>query len=204
MKTKKKQLVIFYVIFTLFLLGMTKTVHSLIAAPLAKDRETFTVEVEDLHVQIKEEFPTVSQMKLDTAYKKEVEIENKTNGDMFVRVMILPTLETDEAKVFSQRLGKEVILTGMDSKWIDGQDGYYYYTDVIKDKEKSDFLMKTVKLTNHSLSGGKETFAIQLKVESVNTSKNGFVEAWWNNAVPAVTNVPYYTIFSALDGLTPN
>lgn len=200
MKIKGKFL--FLLTLTFLIISLTKAVHTLVASPLSQDRDIFTVEVEDLHVNIEETFPTVTNFKLDETYKKEVKIKNTTNGAMFVRVMILPTLETLEGKVFSPRIGKEVQLTGMDAKWVDGEDGYYYYTDVIETNKKSGFLMKEIMVTDHTLSKGKEAFGIQLKVESINTVKNNFVEAWWQKEVPTASDEPYYTIYTNLDSLT--
>ena len=200
MKIKGKFL--FLLTLTFLIISLTKAVHTLVASPLSRDRDIFTVEVEDLHVNIEETFPTVTNFKVDETYKKEVKIKNTTNGAMFVRVMILPTLETPEGKVFSPRIEKEVQLTGMDAKWVDGQDGYYYYTDVIKEGKKSEFLMKEVMVTGHTLSKGKEAFSIQLKVESINTVKDNFVEAWWQKIEPTASDEPYYTVYTDLDSLT--
>ncbi|MBP1040238.1 hypothetical protein I6N95_04345 [Vagococcus sp. BWB3-3] len=202
MKRSTKK-ILFLALLTCVLLGATKTIHSLFGAPLSADGETFTVEVEDLNVFIDGAFGPTATIENGETLTKKIKIENKTNGDMFVRVMILPTLETSAGKVFSPRLGKEVLIGGMTTSWVAGEDGYYYYTKVIEGSEKSEPLIEDVTL-HHVPSGGQEELSIQLKVESINTSKDGFVEAWWQGVEPTAADEPYYSIYTALDSQTTN
>lgn len=199
---KKKKTVLFFITLTLLLLVITKTAHTLLAAPLSKDHEVFPVEVEDLNVQLEEDFPSVTNVEIDQSYKKEVTIKNKTNGTMFVRVMILPTLETPGpiSKVQSIRLGTELLITGMDSEWVDGEDGYYYYMDKIEEGDSSEFLMTDITLTSHSVTGLNEELTIVLKVESTNNAKYSYRDAWWNNHIP-VSGDPLFVIDGALKGI---
>ena len=55
--------------------------------------------------------------------------------------------------------------------WVNGEDGYYYYTEAVKPGEKTGFLMKNVKVVFGPMEE-KKPFDLIVREESVQVSGN--------------------------------
>jgi len=122
---------------------------------------------------------------------KEVSAVNTGEKNAFVRIMVLPVI-MDGATPLQARIGEEIKITFLDiynvstnptGKWIDGNDGYYYYLDVLKPSETAQpYLFKKVELKSGLPAEYDDaTLKIEVKMESVGTGAYEYRKAWWND-----------------------
>ncbi len=117
---------------------------------------------------------------------KIVAAENTKSIPAFVRLMVMPTIVTAEGQPLEAQIGTEVILLGENrTDWIYGNDGYYYYKDVLgpagSGTETSEALFTGVKLADSlgwEYSNAKMNIVV--KIEAIDTKKWNYRSAWWN------------------------
>lgn len=96
-----------------------------------QSRQDNTLSVGMNEVEIEEEFPD-PELKPGEKIKKEVTFTNTGRGPMYVRACCL----------FSSKEAEEGarLLMGS-SRWELAEDGYYYYTDIVNPKERTEVLL---------------------------------------------------------------
>lgn len=88
-----------------------------------------------LETKISEEFVSPATISPNETIPKKVRIENTGTVPQVIRLMVLPTIQkkgstgSSPDELYPGTLGNEILLEGLDVvNWIDGGDGYYYYT----------------------------------------------------------------------------
>lgn len=147
-----------------------------------KDHVINSFGLSDLTGTIQEEFepPTsTNPAKPGSTYKKEVTIKNQSSAPFFVRVLLTPEIQTTDGTLLEANIGKELTLD-IQSKWLLGEDGYYYYLDkVVKETTP---LFTSVTLSKTLDEKYKEaSMSIQVKSETVSSAKFIYRQAWWND-----------------------
>lgn len=121
-------------------------------------------------------------------YIKDVKVENTGNTSFFVRVMVFPEIKLplkdenneDAPQLLPANIGKEVLLTP-NADWIDGQDGYYYYTKKVPKGTSTSSLFKGVRLASGlAESYVNADFTIQIKSETISAANFQYRKAWWD------------------------
>ena len=171
----------------LFLIGGGYLVY---AAMTARDRKENDFRIGQVETKIFEENfdEDMVEIRRNVSVPKEVRIENTGTIKQFVRVMVLPEVRksivgNDQDEQFlplSIGAGADMELEQMGAGWIDGGDGYYYYTNSIDPGGRTTYLFRSVKLSNQLAARYDEaTFNILLKVESINCAEFVYRDAWW-------------------------
>lgn len=127
---------------------------------------------------------------------KIVNIENTGNVDCLVRVAITPRWKDNEEYVlldtgkvelnFSQDMVGDINKVDLPTtKWLDGNDGYYYYMSVLKPNDSTVALLESVNLKSDSDDSKylEKTLSIDVKVEVVQATEIGtfqFEDKWLN------------------------
>lgn len=127
---------------------------------------------------------------------KIVNIENTGNVDCLVRVAIIPRWKDNEEYVlldtskvelnFSQDMVGDINKVDLPTtKWLDGNDGYYYYMSVLKPNDSTVALLEFVNLKSDSDDSKylEKTLSIDVKVEVVQATEIGtfqFEDKWLN------------------------
>lgn len=179
------------------------------AAMTDTDRKENDFQVGQVETKIFEEKfdETMTEVTKGATVPKEVRIENVGTIKQFVRVMVLPEVQstvTGETikQVLPLKIGTDVELSEMDTAgwnadWIDGGDGYYYYQHALDPKARTGYLFKTVKLVNQLEDRYHDaSLTITLKVETINCAEFAYRDAWWQGVTP--TNQPLKAVDDAL------
>lgn len=127
---------------------------------------------------------------------KIVNIKNTGNVDCLVRVAITPRWKDNEEYVlldtgkvelnFSQDMVGDINKVDLPTtKWLDGNDGYYYYMSVLKPNDSTVALLESVNLKSDSDDSKylEKTLSIDVKVEVVQATEIGtfqFEDKWLN------------------------
>ena len=122
---------------------------------------------------------------------KQVSAVNTGEKDAFVRIMVLPVIMNGSTPL-QARIGEEIKITFLDiynsvsnptGKWIDGNDGYYYYLDVLEPEETAQpYLFKKVELKSGLPTEYDDaTLKIEVKMEAVGIDAYNYRKAWWND-----------------------
>lgn len=156
----------------------------------SSEQRTNDFSIGDLRTELVEDFTPPTLTELDKSYKKEVSVKNTGETGAFVRVMVLPQILSKADNQGNQLLlpstiAKELILDLDLAKWADGEDGYYYYLDILAPKEATSHLFTTVTLASSAMTDAYEEaeLTIDVKVESINGTKWAYQDAWWNGDV---------------------
>lgn len=138
-------------------------------------------------------------MKPGDTYPKVVQISNKEETPFFVRLLIIPEIQSTDNISLPSEIGKEVSFT-INDKWLLGEDGYYYYLDKVVPDTATTALFTEVKLANNL---GEEyensSLKIHVKSETVIANTNSYKKAWWPNGISAD-----YTNLTLIDATLSN
>ena len=137
-------------------------------------------------VELVEEFTPKDHIEFDKGYKKEVKVVNTGDIPAFARVLVFPeirkanqSLPIDDTVSISYNIEKK-------SPWILGEDGYYYYTKMLKPKEESDVLFNEITFDIKDKKEFEEKYVdalvtIDVNLESIDARKNEYRFSWWGN-----------------------
>jgi predicted ribosomally synthesized peptide with SipW-like signal peptide len=173
------------VISCLILGGMTAY-----AAFTSKEEKTTLFQVGNLQTKISEVFSEPTTIMPDELIEKRVKITNTGTLNQFVRVMLHPEIRLEKegtTRLLSAKIGDEVLLDIDEDKWKLGEDGYYYYLNVVEPgtAKTTDALFTQVKLKRElGLEYHMATFNLLIKIEAVNCAKDNYRKAWWQGSTP--------------------
>lgn len=167
------------------------------AATNASDVRSNDLEIGILKGDIEETFTETSEVNKDTDVEKVVSVVNNGNLPLFVRVMIFPEITVTEAasgttpettKILPANIGEQIKLT-LKTGWLDGGDGYYYYTDKLAVGATTSDVIDKVSIDS-TKAGSEYTDAeltIHVKSETVSTSGDVYRQSWWGDSSTAPT-----------------
>lgn len=143
-------------------------------------------------VTVVEEFP-------DAKVKKNVQIENTGDVDVYIRVKLNFTWisETDSNTVYSTvpventdytiSYGDKVETTentvDSDPKWIKGNDGFWYYTSPVAPSGKTEILIGECKLTDDANIPDGYTLSVNVISSAIQSTPVDAVESAWKVSV---------------------
>lgn len=140
------------------------------------------------------DFKEKEDIQIGETKSKEVSVKNTGNLNLFVRVMAFPQIEVpqkdsegnDSPTLLEANIGKEIeVVIGTD--WIDGEDGYYYYTGKVEPGKATTPLFSEVKLSDSVADTYKgAALEMQIKSETVPAANFQYRKAWWDKDVDAV------------------
>lgn len=196
MKNKKKLLLILstLIILIIAMAGVTLAIFT------SKDKVKNVFGVGEIKIEVEEEFPKDPPWNQINPTKKEVNIKNTTsNNEALIRVNITPRW-VDEVRgkevLFSGDTSDKVVelelcnilndLTQQTSKghWIYGKDGYYYYTEILKPQEKTEDILKSVKVNvnENTVENPKEyenkILKVDVNAEGVQPTIDAYKDTW--------------------------
>lgn len=165
------------------------------AAMTATDRKENDFRIGQVETKLFEENfdETMTEVKKGVSVPKEVRIQNTGTIKQFVRVMVLPEVRQSIAgdsvneQILPLKIGTDIILEeSATSDWINGGDGYYYYTKAVEPGKETTYLFKKVKLADQlGANYDQAKLSITLKVETINCAKDAYRNAWWQGNPPA-------------------
>lgn len=122
----------------------------------------------------------ISDLTIGSLVDRTVTVENKTDTNMFVRLLIHPVLESKDG-VYKPVSVEEVIPT-ISSDWIAGNDGYYYYKSKLESRDETPPVFE--KVTTSANMEEEDTFKLLLKVEATTAKGDTYKQAWWEGKEP--------------------
>lgn len=207
MNTQKRRnrRVVYFVAAVSLILLLVGGGYLVYAAMTAQDKKVNDFQIGQVETKIEEVFDErITEIPKDQSIEKNVTIKNMGTMNQFVRVMVLPEVKADVSgdshkQVLPLVVGTDLILEGMDTdEWKAGGDGYYYYVkEALEPKSSSSSLFQSIKLSNNLSDNYHEaTFALTVKVETINCNEAAYQQAWWQGYVP--TQQPLQSINDAL------
>lgn len=191
MKSKKKVVHFLWILPALAVLLLIGSVTAY-AAMMMSEEKVNLFQVGNLQTKVKEVFTEPTTIKPNESVTKEVSVENTGTVDQFVRVMLQPEirLENGEStRLLPSKIGEEVLLELNLTDWTLGEDGYYYYLNVLKSGTPNNTtknLFTEVKLKQDlGLEYHNATFNLLVKVEAINCAKYAYRDAWWQGSTPS-------------------
>ncbi|MBO0423712.1 TasA family protein [Enterococcus plantarum] len=191
MKSKKKVVHFLWILPVLAVLLLIGSVTAY-AAMMMSEEKVNLFQVGNLQTEVKEVFTEPTTIKPNESVTKEVSVENTGTVDQFVRVMLQPEirLENGEStRLLPSKIGEEVLLELNLTDWTLGEDGYYYYLNVLKSGTPNNTtknLFTEVKLKQDlGLEYHNATFNLLVKVEAINCAKYAYRDAWWQGSTPS-------------------
>lgn len=167
----------------------------------SKDDITNIFNIGDIKVVPEEDFPDPPPWNKGDDIKKVVHVKNvTTDNPALVRVNITPRwveIGSDgneipwagvvNNSVVNLKFSNENIIQGETwsaDKWLLSSDGYYYYTSILPAKKTSSNILESVTVTvnEKTVENPKDyegkTLKIDVNVESVQPTKEAFVDSW--------------------------
>ncbi|EOH93554.1 hypothetical protein UAW_02504 [Enterococcus haemoperoxidus ATCC BAA-382] len=189
--TPKKWVLIVLSVVLVFAIGTV--LRDVYAANKSTDEEVNNFRLSDLKGTIQETFTPSKEIKIDTPITKKVAITNDQNQDMFVRLLVLPTIIVTDSEGEDLVLpasfkgeGAQIEIPFDTTDWIDGEDGYFYYVKKLKKNETSSSLFKQVTIVSKNIDEqySNAEIKIEIKLEGVNSTAYTYRDAWWQGTSP--------------------
>lgn len=183
MKKKKNLLIIMTLCGFVFLCSLGIT-YSILTVKSDKIVNTFIVG--ENVIEISETFEPPVVLIPGVSFRKEPIIQNTGNISCYVRARA--DFSDSKAEEFCEKLD-------IGNKWIDGKDGYYYYTELLEVGKKTDPLFTTVTIKTKKATGDDYQkdelidFDILVYAESVYANgQESYQKAWGAFGVTAPDN----------------
>ncbi|MDA9471774.1 hypothetical protein [Enterococcus sp. 5H] len=160
------------------------------AAMTMREEKVNLFQIGNLQTKIDEVFTEPTTILPNKPIEKKVTITNSGTVNQFVRVMLHPEVRIESkgaTQLLPSKIGNEILLDLNSANWKLGEDGYYYYLNVLKPGKSNatENLFTQVKLKSGL---GQEyqqaVFSLLIKVEAINCGKYAYRDAWWQGTVP--------------------
>lgn len=195
------KLILFILTVLLLVIAGGMTTYALLQK---SEEKTNDFNIGNLQTELVEVFVKPSSVKAGSHYDKKVTVKNTGDVSAFVRVLVFPEIlsKADANGVESALLARidyEVGLVRVEgqtptdtysinnetSGWVNGNDGYYYFTKAVKSGESTPVLFNEAYL----FAGLDErylgaTLKVELRNESIHTTQWAYRDAWWNGEIP--------------------
>ncbi|RDY27418.1 hypothetical protein CHL78_009390 [Romboutsia weinsteinii] len=115
--------------------------------------------------------------------KKIVTIPNQGTTPAFIRVAIVPRWEDENSNPWPGDVSSDVvkITYTKNTKWVNGNDGYYYYNEIVPGGEKTDSIIEDVELDTDKIDKEKykgKSLIVDVKAEAVEASSEAYNAVW--------------------------
>lgn len=187
---EQKQTIYFVGLLPFFILCLVMGGITVYAAMTMQEEKVNRFQIGNLETKIDEVFTEPTTILPNQAVDKKVDIINTGTLDQFVRVLLQPEISLEKAgvtRLLSSKIGDEVSLDVNTAQWRLGEDGYYYYLDILKpgvsNAAKDLFTQVTLK-TGLGPEYHEAKFNLLVKVEAINCNKYSYRDAWWQGEMP--------------------
>ncbi|MBO0439913.1 hypothetical protein [Candidatus Enterococcus ikei] len=184
MKQKKKIVHLFWIVpISIVCLVVGSAVAY--AAMTMREEKVNLFQIGNLQTKVEEVFTEPITILPNKPVNKKVTIANTGTINQFVRVMIHPDIRLDNngsIRLLPSKIGGELLLDLNNTHWKLGEDGYYYYLNVLKTGKSNvtENLFTQVKLKSELGQEYHEaTVNLLIKVEAINCAKYAYRDAWW-------------------------
>ncbi|MBO0470635.1 hypothetical protein JZO66_08760 [Enterococcus sp. DIV0242_7C1] len=187
---EQKQTIYFVWLLPFFVLCLIMGGITVYAAMTMQEEKVNRFQIGNLQTKIDEVFTEPTTILPNKALEKKVDITNTGTLDQFVRVLLQPEISIEKEgvrRLLPSKIGDEVLLDVNTSQWRLGEDGYYYYMDILKPgvshAAKNLFTQVTLKRSIGAEYHGAKV-SLLVKVEAIDCNKYSYRDAWWQGAVP--------------------
>lgn len=154
---------------------------------------TNTINIGDVNVEVSEEFKPPSSWEGEK-YPKVVKIHNKSKSPALIRVAVIPRWVDEKGDAWSgdtsivqlNYANENIILKPSNSpenKWVDGDDGYYYYNTIVPTDGMTVDILKSISADipqNKKDRYKDKTLIVDVKAEAVQATKEAHRVIWSN------------------------
>lgn len=121
----------------------------------------------------------------DGTIKKDVAIKNTGDINAYVRVALVPNWADDAGNIAAEVEAGDyelILSSGEDSKWIQGDDGFYYYREAVLPGATTEILVKSCEplVSKTDVSGNKLHFVLHVVASLIQAEPSSVVEEAWS------------------------
>lgn len=173
--SKKKAVIVSSVVLAL-LLVVGGTMAWFTSNPEAIDNK-FTAGTVKIRVN-ENGFKNLENVNPGDTHEKKVTIESLGSKQTYIRVQLTPKWENADG-IISELKEKEPTSYDIGGDWIEGEEGWYYYKDIMKGGETTP-LIEEVKFDGPKMGDKYQgaTFTLTIKAEAVQASHEAYKDAW--------------------------
>lgn len=161
---------------------------STLAYFLSKDTAINNFKVSDLTIKIEEPNWKEPDSWNGEDITKDAHVTNTNTMPEFIRVAVEPRFEDKDGNFYMGNVN-DITFTydnltednTESNKWINGLDGYYYYTSIVKEGESTTDIIKSLKLNLSEIENDKYdglTLKAVVRAEAVISNSNAFKTNW--------------------------
>ena len=109
--------------------------------------------------------------------KKNVYVTNTGNTDAYIRAAIIFTWKDEEGNISATKpgVGKDVVYT-VNRDWIQQEDGYYYYKNIVKPGDPTTNLSDLIKVIGNN---DGYTLSVEILADAIQAEPASVVEETW-------------------------
>ncbi len=137
--------------------------------------------VSDIRCIIEENFSNISSVFEGQTVLKEVFVHNISTFPAFIRVSFFPNFFNDTLNIITD---SNLVSFNVNSNWIDGKDGYYYYSKILMPGEKIiNPIISFVKINNTAYDPNNTQYKLIIDVtsEACGVLRDyPFQRSWWD------------------------
>lgn len=121
-------------------------------------------------IEVTEEFDPPEELKPNSSFHKDVKITNTGESPCYIRVMV---------KYTDMDIGQYCTLD-INSSWVEGTDGYYYYPELLDPSEQTESLFTTVEIGNIPVESitGFDIIVYGESIQCIGGTESGYQETW--------------------------
>lgn len=190
MKNSIKLKITIVIIITLIIIG---AIGKTISYFTSRDEIVNKIIIGDVDIEIDEYFESPINWKGEKVIKI-VKIKNESKSNALIRVALVPRWIDEEGYPWAgdvnivklnPKIEKELSSLNEvgNNKWIDGEDGYYYYDTIVPKGEKTVEILNSVEVNipdNLKNRYRDKKLIIDVKAEAVQATKDSYKDVWRN------------------------
>ncbi len=144
-------------------------------------RLTNTFQLATVSIRVDETF--------DNTTKKDVAITNTANTPVYIRAALFITWTDGDGRILQEvpQAGRDYTLTAARMGWVEGADGYYYYTKPVPAGEKTTNLLDS--LTKTATGASTKVLSVTIAAQAVQSTPAQAVSDVWGATVNETTGV---------------
>lgn len=192
-KIKSLKIKILFITLSLTLIVLGVIGLNTYASLKAEDKVANDFSISGHSGQIEEKFVKPETLEPGKEYDKTVSISNKSDTNLLVRVLVTPEIMDADGFLSTSNIGSDLFID-LGSKWLLGEDGYYYYLEVVKPGSSSQPLFTKVGINqdlfnNRNFIGPETSMSIYIKSETIIANSTHYRDAWWLGTIPTDNNL---------------
>ncbi|MDO5040362.1 hypothetical protein [Clostridium sp.] len=124
-------------------------------------------------------------------YEKIVKVKNESTANALIRISINPRWVDENENPWVGDINFIQLNFSDSNKWMNGNDGYYYYNEILPKGETTDEILNSVQLNipqNLKERYKGKTVIIDVDSEAVQATEEGY-KAIWKNLNPDIENI---------------